>query len=30
MNYNKDYIIANDFGYTVFLPDGTLEEFTRR
>lgn len=30
MNYNKDYIIANDFGYSVILPDGTVEELPRR
>lgn len=30
INMNKDYYIANNFGYTVILPDGTLEELPRR
>lgn len=30
INLNKDAIIANDFGYTVILPDGTIVELPKR
>lgn len=30
INLNKDAIIANDFGYAVILPDGTIEELPKR